>query len=326
VEQTLSRNPSLEKTWLMVEKTWLAYEKVGFQTRQLIDSGLPVPYELLTASYEVDKALVLASKMSEFNREKLALEAQQNYLNLLKALDGLDLARLGLERSLEQKRLAEVAYSAGIVARSDVLGAEAQVSGAEAQLFAAESAVKMAEMSLNKTLGVEMDRPLSVNKDVSLPVIGEIDLKAGLQSALENSMQIIEAREDMHAKERVYVLARGSFAYNDFPYREAKLNLDEARINLTIAENNVRLQVHQLYEALGGMEKQQAALEKSVAYAAESYRLAQLRYEAGIAIQMDVLGAQVTLSELENRLLQARYDRYLTYLQWLFAIGRPVQW
>lgn len=326
VEEALAKNPVVEKAALAVKKARLAYDRISLEVREMEEYGVAMPYEFHLARHEVDRAGNMAAMYEKFSRNKLALDVQQDYLGLLKAYDGLGLAQLGLERALEQKRLAEAAFSAGTVARSDVLGAEAQVAGAEAQLFAAESALAIAEMTLNKTLGRELDLTLPIDKNFNPPEIGHIDLAEGLEAAMEHNIEMVEARENLDLQEKVFRVAKSFYTPNVFLYREAELNLAEARLNVKVAEDNVRLQVSQLYAALGGMEKQEAALEKSVSYAAESYRLAQLRYEAGIATQMDVLGALVTLSEMENRLLQARYDHYLTYLQWLFVTGRPVQW
>jgi len=332
VDEALTNNPEVEKAALAVKNAELGYDIIMQAKKDLqqYQDTVGLTFEQLKilnfGPLEMEGLLGLAQKGEELGKNGLALETQQNYLALLKAQDGLSLAKLGLERAREQKRLAEAAFKAGTVAKSDVLGADAQVASAEAVLFGMESAVQIAKMSLNKTLGRELDNPLEVKGELTLPKLSKSDLQEGIDAALNNRLEIIQTQNELEIKEKEFSLAKAAYSPNVFAYREAELNLADARLNLRTAEDSVLLQVQQLYAALGGMEKQQSALGKSVEYATESYRLAKLRYEVGIDTQMDVLSALVTLTELENNLLEAKYDCYLTYLQWLFATGRTVDW
>lgn len=115
---------------------------------------------MITGPDAAEQAKLLAVKRSERDRSLLVMEVQSNYLALHKAYEQKKLAELKLERAREQKRLAETKFGVGAVAKSDVLYAESQVSLAEAQLFAAENGVKLAEITLNKTLGRELNEPL----------------------------------------------------------------------------------------------------------------------------------------------------------------------
>ncbi|MDW7651306.1 MAG: TolC family protein [Bacillota bacterium] len=331
IQMAQSENPDAERSDLVVRRAELGYDQVQSAVYDLQNiynqtGSLPLnEFKMLhLGPLEAEQALVLAQQARKMTQNRLALEAWQSYIGLLKARKNLRLAEMSLDRAREMKRLAEAALEAGTVAKSDVLGAEAQVAQEEARLYAAENTANTAELTLNMTTGRQLLLPADVS-EVELPTIGEVHLQDGLTQALANRLEIIDARGKLFLKEKAFNLAKSYFQDQDIFYREAELELAEARLNMDETEQNIRFQVHQLHNSFLVLEKQLAALEQSVTYAAESYRLASLRYEAGIGTQVDVLTARVTLSELESQLLNAKYDHYLTYLQWLLAIGRAVE-
>jgi outer membrane protein TolC len=331
VELALSGNPKARLASVQAERAMVSYESLVDtidSLTEILNATGTLDDELMEILYvgpaQADQIKNLAERREEMEKNLLAVEAQRNYLNLSKAQDQLALAELGLDRAAEQKRLAEVAYRVGTVARSDVMGAEAQLSLAEVQFFAAESAIQTAQAALNKSMGRSLDEPVAPDADFTLPQVGPVNLKNGLDSAA-GRLDVVVAVETLSVKEKQFAYAKHTYHHDSTEYRAAELEADEALLSKQIALENARLEVHQLYHLLAGMEKQQEALEKSVNFAAEAYRLAMLRYEAGIATQMEVTSALQILSERETQLLHARYDHYLNYLNWVVATGRQVE-
>jgi outer membrane protein TolC len=334
ITQALANNPAAKLATLRIEQAEVNYESLTEQidfAREKLNTVDPVPNEdelfrlLITGPDAAEQAKLLAVKRSERDRSLLVMEVQSNYLALHKAYEQKKLAELKLERAREQKRVAEAKFGVGAVAKSDVLYAESQVSLAEAQFFAVENGVKLAEITLNKTLGRELNEPLFLEEQFSLPEVGEPDLERGLISARENTLEVISARSNLVQKESALRYAKYASVPGDPAYLKAELDVEEAKLGVQVAQDNVSVEVHQLYNSLSGMEKQLTALEKSVQYARESYDMAVLRYEIGLATQTEVSGALLTLSDLEAQLLQAKYDRYLGWLRWLLTIGRIVE-
>lgn len=292
-------------------------------------AGLAMPDAEIRVLYvgpaQAEQIKATAQRREEMDRDLLVFEAQRNYLEVQKALDRLELARLSLERAEEQKRLAEAAYRAGTVARSDVLGAQSLVKMAEAQFFAAQSAVLSARAALNKTMGFAPDREVALEEGFLPPVPGELDLEKGLASALDNRLDVLAARENLKVKEKERAFARHTYAAGTSLRDEAELAYEEAALALQEAEAAARLEVFQLYYRLAGTDKQLAALEQSVEYAAQTHRLAVLRYSVGVGTQADVTAALLALAEREADLLHARYDSYLGYLNWRLVTGQRLE-
>ncbi len=331
IDMALYYNPAGQKARVWTQKAELAADQatsaVDFYIN-LEEQGIKLPYSIKQQidliQDQANSGKYLADIGEELTRNQLVLEAQQKYLALLKAKESFKLSDLGFKRAKELLHMAEVAFTAGVVPRSDILGAEAQLAAAEAQLLAAEAGVKNAELDLNKTLGRDLHIPVKLSEPFILPEIGPVDLEKGLEYAMRNRFEILQAREDFMLKKKALKHASENLSPGDSALNMAQLDMQEASLNLRIANDNVTIQVHQLYNALQMQEARLAALEKGVTFSAESFRLARLRYEAGLGIQVEVQGAALSLAELENQLLSARYDHYLSWLQWLFVIGRPV--
>jgi outer membrane protein TolC len=327
----VAQNPAMRQAQIRVEKADLAIERLAeitpiHQERSEQDS---LSYEQLNtleaALARAKHGQTLARKGEEVVRNQLILEARQKYLGVRRAGENLDLVRENLRRAENVLRMSETSYNRGMVAKSDVLGAEAQVTAAEARLMLAENTVELAYMELNVAMGRDTASPLELVEPFSLPAPKQVNLNTGLSSALENRFEMVEARGNVDLKRQEFEYAAEHLEPDDSSYKQTALDLEEAEISLRIAEQNIRLQVRQIYSSRDALQMQLEALQKSVDYATESYRIASLRYEAGVATQMEVFSAQANLQEMSTQYLHSRYDDYLTYLQWLFATGQRLE-
>lgn len=267
----------------------------------------------------------LAHRKKENEQNKLAFEAQQQYLNVIRTQEQKDLLESNLERAKDLRRLAEAAYNAGTKARIEVIRADAQVANLEVTLLGAESAVNIAKAALNVTIGKELTEPLQLSEDFALPEIGEIeDLVKATNRAVANRIEIATARTRLTVAERMMVYAQNRFSTQDIKYIEAEIALEQARLGVKLAEDGIRLEVFTIYQQFAVIEKQLAARQKSLELVALNYHLAKLRYESGIATQGEVMDAMLALVEQETRLLNETFDYYIDYLNWRLKTGLPV--
>ncbi|RME68247.1 MAG: TolC family protein [Verrucomicrobia bacterium] len=107
---------------------------------------------------------------------------------------------------------------------------------------------------------------------------------------------------------------RGRVAQAQARFRQARLRLEETRL---LIDAEVRRAFSSYTEA---MELVRSS-EKVVEQATESLRMARARFEAGGATQLDVLQAQVALTEAGSNKAQALHDANLAHLYLLRAAG-----
>ncbi|HTX67145.1 MAG TPA: TolC family protein [Opitutaceae bacterium] len=88
---------------------------------------------------------------------------------------------------------------------------------------------------------------------------------------------------------------------------QAKSQLEQARLTLADTTLAIEVQVRQAYSTLTEAWELVQASSKTVEQAQEALRLANVRYDAGTATQLDVLTSQVALTQARLNQLQAWY-------------------
>jgi outer membrane protein len=107
----------------------------------------------------------------------------------------------------------------------------------------------------------------------------------------------------------------------DGKVRQAKSQLEMARLSKASEELEVDLEVRQALSALQEAEELVNASRQTIDQAAEALRLADARYHAGSATQLDVLTSQVSLSQSKTDQLTANYNYLVALANVRKAIG-----
>jgi outer membrane protein len=89
---------------------------------------------------------------------------------------------------------------------------------------------------------------------------------------------------------------------------QARSQTEQARLTLLNEQLSVEVEVRQAYSAFEEAAELVAAIAKTVEQAEEAVREAHVRYDAGTATELDVLGAQVDLTTARTNLIQANYS------------------
>ena len=204
VEQAITKNPRVKLAEYGTRKGNLDYDikkEIADEYRRILYSvtehfdGEDAMFRFVfidAVKAESDKEI--ADKQEEVTRNQLAFEAQESYLRVIKAREQKAIMERSLERARDLKRLADVAYQAGTVARSEVMRAEAHVATMEAANFQLESAVTISEATLNMTMGRELTDSVYLEESFTIPDVGEFDLEKGINQALTHSIDVMKAR------------------------------------------------------------------------------------------------------------------------------------
>jgi outer membrane protein TolC len=103
---------------------------------------------------------------------------------------------------------------------------------------------------------------------------------------------------------------------------QAKSQLEQAKLSLASTALAVEVQVRQAHSSLIEAWELVQASSKTVEQAEEALRLANVRYAAGTATQLDVLTSQVALTEARLNQLQAYYGYHVALATMRQSIGQ----
>lgn len=279
--------------------------------------------------------------------EQLIAQVKRNYYEVLRACGQAETAQSAVDVAAVRLRNTQSRFEAGTVPKFDVTTAQVDLANLNQQLIAAESRVNIAQANLNRVLGISPDSSTQVAK-IEVPVTtAQVDVPASTKAAKERrpevkaqQLSIALNKKNIRLQRTGYmpsVAVNGSysmmtqasaFSSGNTNYMVTlaatqsiwdggvtKARVDQAYGDLQIA--NATLDQTQLIVsqevAVTAMTLEEAAKRTkttadSVSLAEEALRLANVRYEAGIAVLVEVTNAESQLTQARFNLVNAQYD------------------
>ncbi|MBI5701039.1 TolC family protein [Candidatus Saganbacteria bacterium] len=255
--------------------------------------------------------------------------------------DSLTMARSHLDQ-------VKTMLSTGSATRTDTLRSEVQLANAEAALTKAKNTYEVAKASFNNVLGKSLDETIELTEDTlaftgNIPDYNSL-LKAGFVNKPEYKQFLFSkdiAESTLQAAQTGYlptVFLSGNSAnrITDYPtfttdvrswqivgaaswtlfdglglqnrIREAAANLDSQKASEEQIKNGIALEVRSAYLNLKSDMELIVSAKKAVDYAEENYKLSNFRYTSGVGTNLEVLDAQVALTQAKTNYLKATFD------------------
>jgi TolC family type I secretion outer membrane protein len=310
------------------------------------------------ASVSRSDALLSASRESGMTvREDVAYAAKVAYFNVLRAGRSLEVRRETLRRRESLLRQAQAYFEAGIRAKIDVARAEANLYDARAQLTQAENDVRVARITLLNRMGVEGPADFLLSDSLATETIPGT-LPSLIAEAEKNRPELRSIRERERAAAQSVRFARGGYlptvtgaaglgyAADEMPLeqnysvgvtlnvplfsgfltreqvKEAEASLASVRHELTDARRRVRLQVEQAAYGVSESSERIEARKKEREASDENLRLATARYEVGAGDIIEMIDAQLQMTQADTATIDAQYDHSVSVATLLRAVGR----
>ena len=290
--------------------------------------------------------------------QSLVTDVKQAYYTVLLTADLVKVAEQADAAAREHLRLAQAHFDAGTAPRFDVLRAEALVASTEQAVIQARNGLNLARAALNNAMGVAQDREFQLASTYTPPQPETALLQALVDQALKGRPEIAQvqaqvdaagaAADQARANKRptlgvawVYsrVLDQTAFqvtnstlaiqlSQNIFDGRQtsaavaiARSQQESARALLEQTRQGIALQVRQAFLSINSAQERVAAAAKGVAQAEEAFRIATVRYNAGVSISVETLDAQAALTAARSDYARAVYDYNVAVAQLELATG-----
>jgi len=305
---------------------------------------------LTTADHEVQRT-----------KQQIKLNATTGYYNLLKARNDVNINRQWVNNLDAHLTNVQAKYSAGTVARVDVLRTEVERTNAQQRLIIAENSYDLAMAALNNIIGLPLDARLIVADELRHQEYTNT-LEYCIEFALQNRPEIRQAKLAMESARQDIRIARsgnrpsvglnaahnwndttswgtdnrnwsvtGNVNLNIFDTGHTRAQKKQAEWGLNAVEeqhvqtrDNVSLEVRQYYLSMREAEKRISTSYVALSKAEEDYKIAQVRYSAGVGTNLDVMDSQVALTTAQNNYAQALYDYNANRAQLEKAMGIEV--
>jgi len=294
-------------------------------------------------------------------RQTVTFDVTRSYLDLLRARRLADVADTQLTYIQGQLELVKTRVEVGDAAEVDVIPIEAQLANARVDNLATKNAVRTAAIALQQAMGLppQSQFPIAdvtVPTDLAVPTLEEsllqamvqrpdvLQVKAGIDSAQSSVKSakielyprpIVSGQldQDFSGQSDRTVSISAGLAFDLFDGGNNRAAYDEARANLAGSEirraqldRDIAAQVQTAYLNLTDARERIGASEFSVQAARRNLEAQEERYKQGLAIPLDLLNAQVTLTTADSNAVQARYDYYTALAQLDYAMGKVGGW
>lgn len=239
-------------------------------------------------------------------------------------------------------------YNVGTKARVDVLSSDVSLANAKTTAITADNNVAVAESNLNNILGLPLETKLNLADHQLPFDTYNISLQEATDYAMKYRPEVLQAAIAVQQAERnidianagnrptVAITGGNNWADNTFPGIDAnkrswnigagvtynfydggatKAKVNQAKQDLLVARETeqktreaVQLEVKRAYLNIRSAAQKVEETQTVVDQARENYRIQNIRYQAGVGINLDVLDAQLSLNEAQVNHIQALYD------------------
>lgn len=314
------------------------------------------------APIAVAQATVTANTLAlARTRQSIVQQVRSAYFGVLSAQELLQVAGDAVKVAQEQLRLANTTFEAGTAPKLDVFQATANLEAARVDETRAQNGVALAQSALAIQLGLPAATPIEVVPIKTLPTPAG-DVQPLLATALSQRTELAQLetrRQQLRASMELIRLQRqplvdaqanyarkltGDTSYfgpDGFTYGagitlplynggQTRAELDAARQQLAQVETAARqielgisLEVRQAWLTQQNAHAQLAAAQRQLDAANEALAIAQVRYDNGEGIILEVEQARLRRTQAQTALAQARFQAQLASAQLDFALGTP---
>ena len=277
--------------------------------------------------------------------QQVKMDATVAYYSILQATNLVQVSQQSVDSLNEHLKNVMAQYSVGTVAKSDVLRSEVELANAEQTLIKAQNSFELAVSNFNNIVGLPLETEVSVKDELKYEKYDKT-LEESISYAKEHRPDGIQAQKAIDvAKAGVKVAESGNlpqiafqgtkgWSNDEFPgshyptwqvalvtdinvfdgnvtkakVRQAEAGMDKSLEQAKQKQDGIQLEVRQAYLNMLEAEKRIKTSKVTVDKGQEDFKIAQVRYSAGVGTNLDVIDAQLALTQAKTNYIQAMYD------------------
>jgi len=290
-------------------------------------------FESLIEQAEADQSIALNEL--EKKAQEVIYQVTQGYYGILQAEGLKKVTEQAVTQIKAHLETSQALLEEGMIAPIDLNRIKSELSNLEHNLIRAENGYDLAVYNLNSVMGIELDTIIQVQNNLSYEPC-EITLNEALESAIQSRTEIKNVEQQRIIMEGMVDIAKSGkkpqvaislesglsgwqFAVigevpifdggvNKAKIKQAEINLSQVDQSERQVEQFIEFEVRSAYLNMKEAEKLIKVTEQGIENSRESFRIAQVKYNEGIATNTEVIDAQSALIQAETNHLNALYD------------------
>lgn len=310
------------------------------------------------AGYGINAADVTLENM----KQSIRYQATADYYQILQCRNLINVQQDAVDTLREHLDNVNAHYNVGTVAKSDVLASQVQLANAQQALVTAQNSYDVAVATLNNVIGLDTDTVLDIRDqlgythyDLSLDDCTKFALanradgaacyyavkqaEAGINMAKAGNYPSVSAiasksiagGKAFKDEQSESWQAGAQASWNIFDNGVTAASVHAAEATLLKAQeasrqqdDTIKLDVRTAYLNLQAAEKNIDTTKTAVAQAEEDYKIANVRYSAGVGTNLDVMDANEKLTEAKTNYYTALYNYNTSKASLDRAMGLPI--
>ena len=279
------------------------------------------------------------------SRQQVKLDATTGYFGILGAQNSLKISQDSVDMMQDHLKNVQAQYGVGVVAKTDVLRSQVELANNQQALIKAQNSYDLAVSEFNNTIGLPLDTQVKLKDELKTGTYA-LSLDDSIKYAMVHRPDVVQVDYNIDiAKQGVKVAESGklptvAFSANQgwsdstFPgtkdsgwsvslmttwtpfdsgvtnakIKQSDASLTKAKLEAQQAKDGYQLEVRQYYLSMNEADKRIGTSQVAVDNAQEDYKIAEVRYSAGVGTNTDVIDAQVALATAKTNYIQAMYD------------------
>lgn len=290
-------------------------------------------------------------------RQQVKLDATTAYFTVLQAQNLVKVNEETVKNLQTHLAIVQEKFKVGVVAKSDLLRSEVELANAEQNKIKAENSYQVAVASLLNIIDRTEESEVVLKDDFSFEKYPD-SLADSLAFAEKSRPDIAQAEANIRVAQSGISIAEAgklptlslsaskgwndsalpdnddwsagvSASWNIFDAHLTKSKIKQAETSLVKAKeqahqlrDSAALEVRQAYLNMAEAEKRIDTAGIAVDKAQEDMMIAQEKYRAGVGTNLDVIDAQLALTQAQTNRIQALYDFNVSKAKLEKAIGK----
>ena len=289
------------------------------------------------------------------------LAVRQAYFNYVQSIEQVAAAQRAVDASRENVRVTQAQVTVGTSPQFNLLQAQVQLAQAQRTLTQAKAAAVQAEQQLAAVVNLPISSAIDATTPMGLPTPPP-DVEALVKQGLSNRPEIAQAQAAIQAAQAAVDLAAAGLrpvlsliggptmqsnnlstntpitwsatlgvtlavfdgGLTHAKVEQARQNLALSRVQLEQTQQTVEEQVRAAYLNLQQAAESLASAQAGLTAAQEALRIANVRFQAGVGTQLEVVTAIQNLAAADAAVVQALFQYNLAFAQIDQAVGTQI--
>src|SRR5665648_533060 len=286
------------------ESYFSSYKKVREGTPDYTFGGLLTSSRTQKEMARIAANFAITQSINNYDAEVNILnsDAIKTYFELKQTIRATSISKDNLATQETILKNTNTKFRLGVVSKQDVLQAEISHNQASVDLAAAQSREALTRMSYNIYFDFPVMQNVTPTDSMEVTQISTITLGEAVTLAVNNRNEVTAAAFTLKYQELNLIEVGNSYAHNSTYYHQAQADLMLAQKNYNEMPAKMELDVRSKYMDMLNSKANADLGRQSAEKAAETFRLANLRYDLGMTTLTDVEIAQAGLfaSQLQH--------------------------